>query len=395
MCHLSLSNFQGVLDMNKLLLSCVLFNLNWMFICSGSKYPVDISYMVADLKYSKEHGLKICEVQHGGLSATTGDTYISGKDGNISPMIANFFSQFPVKKWAAGLMYPPLKRSLEASEWNIQPSFKTLIKDPVFLECAISRPIDPFLVTSYAGIVYADMDVVRNFNFYYKACPGIIFINAVTFPYWIDKYKMSALFNLNGELKQYKADWRLYPKKYDSLLSERIQEEMPSEFYVIKPRTEFLANGVIVVSSSDLDNVLYIILEPSAILEKHPDKKYAYWFKNKDNTFLIEKYYTSDYLCFSLPLSENRSCQTECHYDATMRIAFILHYDGGKMTYRSLGGFWKLPSKALEEEGTLNETRISCCRPPFYAAVDPQLLKEVDAHMERAMLLLYEIMLNG
>lgn len=170
---------------------------------------------------------------------------------------------------------------------------------------------------------------------------------------------------------------------------------MPSEFYVIKPRGESLANGVIVVANRDLDGVLQMILDPSASLEKQSDKKYAYWRKNREDVFLIEKYYTSDCLCFSHPLSETMSYEGAYHYDATMRLAFILQYDGGNMTYHSLGGFWKLPSKALEEEGTLNEKMISCCKPPFYMAVDPELLKEVNAHMERAMLLLYEMMLNG
>jgi len=381
-----------MLSKNWLLLSCLLFNLNWIY--SEPKYPVDVSYLVSDLKYSREHGLKICEVQQGALSAVNGDLFISGEDGTISPRIADFFASFPMKKWAAGLLYAPLKRSFAAKEWGIQQSMKTLIKDPTFLECAVLPPRDPFSITSYAGIVYAAFDIVRNFNSYRQTYPGILFIDAVTLPYWRDKYKMNELFEHNEELKQYKADWRLYPKKYDSLLVERIQKEMPAEFYVIKPRGEFLANGVIVVANKDLDNVLQMILEPLASLEKHPDKKYAYWCKNREDTFLIEKYYTSDCLCFSHPLCEKASFEAEYHYDATMRLAFVLQSDEGKRTYHCLGGFWKLPAKALEEEGTLNEMRISCCAPPFYRPIDPELLKEVNAQMERAMLLLYEVMLN-
>lgn len=196
-----------------------------MLIYAESQYPVDVSYLVADLKYSQEHGLKICEVQHGALSAVQGDLYLSGEEGSIPPMIADFFALFPMKKWAAGLLYPPLKNSLAAKEWDIQQTMKMLLKDPAFLECAALPPVDPFSITSYAGIVYAACDVVRNFHSYCKAYPGILFIDAVTLPYWRDKYKMNALFDLNDELKQYKADWRLYPKKYDLLLSERIQKE--------------------------------------------------------------------------------------------------------------------------------------------------------------------------
>jgi len=380
--------------MKNLFLFCIILNLNWIFIFAQPTFSVDISYLVADLKYNQIDGVKICEIQHGALSAINGDLYISGENGTIPTMIADFFARFPIKKWAAGYIYQPLKRSFEEREWDVKQSFNKIIKDLTFLNNASLDPVNPFFITSYYGMVFADFNIVHNFNFYHKTYPGILFVNAATFPYWKDKYKMNALFNKNDELKKYKADWRLYEKKYNSLLSERIQNDMPSQFYVIKPRSEFLANGVIVVENKDLDNVLQMILKPSASLNKHPDKKYSYWLKNKDTSFIVEKYYQSDYLCFSSPLNQEISDQTEYHYDPTMRLAFILQYDGGEMSYHHLGGFWKLPSKALEEKQSLNETTISCCKAPFYNAVDPKTLREVDAHMQRAMLLLYEIMLN-
>lgn len=370
--------------MKKHFFFSILITLQGTTLVALSPYPADISYLVADIKYSKEHGLKICEVQHGSLSALEGDCYLSGGDGTIAPMIADFFDNLPLKKWAAGVIYPPLQRSLAAKGWNIVSSLQVLLKDPTFLSCAQLSPVDPWCMNSYAGIVYADYDVVRTIDFYRKAYPGILFVNAATFPYWRDKYAMNILFEGNDELKQYKAEWRLYPKKYDALLAKRIQKDLSAQRYVIKPRTECLANGIIVVESGELDTVLHMILEPRSVLEKHPDRKYAYWWKNKDNTFIIEKYYKSDYVRFS-----------RHHYDATMRVAFIMYYDEGKITYHFLGAFWKLPVKGLEEEGTLNEKRISCCKTPFYKAVDQELLKEVNTHMERGMFLLYENMIHG
>jgi hypothetical protein len=62
-----------------------------VFLYADSKYPADVSYLVSDLKYSQEYGLKICEVQHGALSAIDGDLYINGEEGSISPMIAAVF----------------------------------------------------------------------------------------------------------------------------------------------------------------------------------------------------------------------------------------------------------------------------------------------------------------
>lgn len=373
----------------------VLCTLYCAFISAEQKYPVDISYMVADLKYSQEHGLKICEVQHGALSAVRGDLYLSGGDGIISPMIANFFTRFPQKKWAAGFVYLPLQRSFAAKEWQIEQSLETVLKNSTFLACAAKRPIDPYSIASYAGIVYADFDLVRNFSRYRNAYPGILFLNAATFPYWQDKAKMNTLFDLNDELKQYKADWRLYPKNYDTQLSATIQKDIPSEFYVIKPQGEFSGHGVIVVAREDLDNVLHMILKPAASLAKHTDKKYAFWSKHKEDTFIVEKYYSSDYVAFLLPLiGSGLHGIEEYHYDGTIRFVFILHYDKGVMSYHGIGGFWKFPVKALEQEGTLNEKRTSCGKPPLYSVLDPALLVEINAQMEKAMLLLYEIMLS-
>ena len=160
----------------------MLFNFHETLISTMPEYPVDISCLVSDFKYSKEHGLKICEVQHCSLSAFGGDIYISGNDGTIAPKIAQFFNIFSITKWAAGLLYPPLQRSLTANDWNIEQSFNMLVKNPMFLECATLHPADPFSIDSYAGIVYADLDIVQNFNFYQKTYPGIFFMNAATLP---------------------------------------------------------------------------------------------------------------------------------------------------------------------------------------------------------------------
>lgn len=377
---------------------CFLLSLFVPLVYAEPKYPVDISYMVSDFKYSQKDGLKICEVQQGFLSALNGDRYVSGGDGNIPSMIAHFFDDFSMKKWVVRLNYQPLKNSLIEHGWEPKHSIKMLSKDPAFLKYAMLPPLDPFSIASYAGIVYATRDMARDLNFNQNSYPGILFIDAATLPYWVDKYKMNSLFNENAQLKEYKADWELHPKKYDPLLAGRIQESMPSELYVIKPRGAFLGNGVIVVANKDLDSVLQQILQPQFNLKKHPDKSYSFWWGNKDDTFLIEKHYTSDCLQFAHRLTEEAETPAlseggNYHYDATMRLAFILRYDRGHMTFHCLGGFWKLPCKALEEEGTLNEKRVSYGEFPFYRAIDPQLLEEVSAEMERAMLLLYNVML--
>lgn len=375
----------------RLFFSCILiylFIFNSTSLYAQTKHRADVSYLVVDFKYSKKDGIKICNVQHSPLSMSDGD-------GSLFPAVTDFFTHFQQKKkWAVDINYPPLKRNLAAKGWDIKHSFSTLLKDTTFLKYAALRPVNPSSINSYSGIVYGDFSSIRDFSLYQKAYPGILFINMATMSYLQDKYLMNELFEHNGELKQYKADWRLYPKKYTPYLSAKIQKDLPSDFYVIKPRTQALANGVIVGARHDLDTILKIILNPSSSLEKSPDKRFSYWEKNKDDTFLIEKFYKSDYIRVRHPLTDKDAKGYGYHYDATMRIAFILQDDKGKITYHSLGGLWILPNKALEEKGTLNEKRISHSESPFFRPVDPTLLQEVDAQMKKLMLLLYDKMLK-
>lgn len=371
-----------------------------MWVHAEPIYPVDISYLVADFKYSQEHGLKICEVQHGALSALNGDIFVAGENGTITPKFSDFFSQIPTNKWVAGLSKLPMRIRLHKDGWGLYRSFSMLTKNSTFHHASRNHPEDPSSIDSYSGIVYATTEIARDYKRYRNAYPGIIFMDAATVPYWIDKYKMNLLFDQNALLSECKAEWKLYPRRYDAFLSKRIQEDLPSELYVIKPRGAFKGNGVIIVASDELDEVLKTILEPTSQLKNHSNKHYSYWGKNRDTTFLVEKFYRSDYLNFSDRLSNDADAlpsQNEegYHYDATMRIAFILMYDKGQMSYQFLGGYWKLPSKALEENGTHNEKRISCGFPPFYRAVDPEILDEANAQLKVAMLLLYDIMLTG
>ena len=390
MVYLYLSNIQGVITMNFIVCTYLFLLLNIMLLHAEPQYPVDISYLIADCKYSKQDGLKICELQHGALSALGGDLCLSGDDGIIAPILADFFDQFPLNKWTTRSIYSPLQRSLAKKNWNIEQSLQTILHNQLFLAYADQAPGNKYSIDSYQGIVYADSEIVKNSDLYRNQYPGIIFLNAAILPYWNDKYSMSKLFDKDEELKQYKADWRLYPKQYSPDLAAQIQKDMPSELYVIKPRKETLANGVIVVSKHDLDTTLQSILQPHT--QKNLTREYAYWKTNQDNNFIIEKYYASDYI--TTPAHFNTRYNESNQYDATMRIVFVLEYNNGIMKYHPLGGFWKLPSKSLQEEGTLNQTRVSCCKPPFYDRIDAHIYQEVNEQMEKAMLLLYDIMLH-
>src|SRR5438105_280604 len=80
--------------------------------------------------------------------------------------------------------------------------------------------------------------------------------DAASRPYWIDKYKMTSLFNNHPLLATIKPEWGLYPKTYTPTLADQIIQDIPSDFFVIKPRGSFVGRGVIIVAKKNLDSTL-------------------------------------------------------------------------------------------------------------------------------------------
>lgn len=198
---------------------------------------MNISYMVADLKYNTIDGVKICEVQHGALSALSGDI-----NGSIVKNIANYFDQYDMLKWVSTTVYTPLRLELEKHGWISKP-LHSIISDSQFVYC-VDNHIN--------ALVYATIDIVNTkFNTLY---PSIIFLDLPTLPYWKDKYKMNSLIILH------KAEWVLlenYKNEYDKI--------------VLKPLHECMGRGIIVINDENKLNI-------------------------NSEKYLVEKYYPSDYL---------------------------------------------------------------------------------------------------
>lgn len=353
------------------------------------QYPADISYMVADLKYSKEHGLKICEIQHGILSTLIGDTMLNGENGLIPPQVIDVFKQFPAKKWS----YTPqiscqslLNVINNALDWKKAATFDLLMNDYEFAQTARKAPLDPSNVATYHGMLYVKPLTFTNYEQFQQSHPGILLIDAATHPYWIDKYKMTRLFASAPELAQVKPEWGLYAKVYTDMLAEQIQNDIGGDIFVIKPRGAFLGNGVIITSKEDLDHTLQYILNKSPALAADPDKSYRHWNKDSFDSFLVERYYPSDLI--HVAEHDNKL------FEPTMRAAFILIYNNHKIEFKFLGGYWLLPFKSVDEEGTLNERKKAYCKIPYFTQASESVLQEVQKSMEASIPVLYQQMLE-
>ncbi len=377
--------------MKKLLTFLLMFIQPAVIANSASiQYPADISYMVADLKYSKEHGVKICEVQHGVLSTFLGDVFLHGSEGTLCPLIAEVFAEFPLTKWGVGLpdVFAPLRRSLEKSaDWKVIPNLETVLQDPEFLQNASLPPDDPYNIASYRGMmIYSNPSKGMDVDEFHKEYPGILVIERPTAALWKDKYKMSLLFTRNPLLAHIKPEWGIYPKQYSSTLAAQIIEEIPSDAYVIKPRSAFLGNGIIITSNDDLDKTLKYILTDKPALRVNKDSSYNYWVRDSEDSFIVEKYYPSDPIAVA-------SLEDKL-FEPTMRVAFIMIYNNQQIDFRFLGGYWILPHKSLEEEGSLNDRKKAYCKTPYFAVASSEVLAEVQKELEGAIPLFYKEMLE-
>lgn len=376
----------------KKLLTFLFILIQPAVIANGSeeKYPVDISYMVADLKYSKEHGVKICEVQHGVLSTFLGDVFLHGRKGTLSPLIAEVFAEFPLTKWGVGLqdVFAPLRTSLEKSaDWKAMPNIEILMQDTEFIQNARLAPDNPYIIASYRGMVlFSKLPKSIDVEKFQKEHPGILVTDRPTAAFWKDKYKMSLLFTREPLLARIKPEWGIYPKQYSRTLAAQIIEEIPSDAYVIKPRGAFLGNGIIITSNDELDRTLKYILTDKTALRVNKDHSYNYWARNSEDSFIVEKYYPSD--AISVQSLEGKL------FEPTMRVAFIMLYNNRQIDFRFLGGYWILPHQSLEEEGSLNDRKKAYCKAPYFAAASSEVLAEVKKELEITMPLLYKEMLE-
>lgn len=364
----------------------ILFIFSLSLKLEASQYPVDVSFLVADLKYSKEQGVKICEVQHGTLSTFRGDRFLN--DGN--PVIANKFidhmSQYYEKSW--GLLYGISENDIRSRlqnhpSWEMKRQFKDLINDPEFQQQSKANVLDPFDLASYHGFVFFRKDTVKELEEFRRNYPGVVVVDAATHSYWIDKYKMSELFKRNSELATFKPRWNLYSKKDLPGLSHKIIQDLGGEVFVIKPRGAFLGNGVIIVSAEELDKTLRYIFGHSKELKKDTDRSYSHWYKDPFDTFLVEEFVESDPVVVD-----------EKVYHPTMRAAFILTYNKGEIDVDILWCYWLLPYLQVGEKGSLNELYKAYCSVPFFTKVDQTTRQSVEDELQVALSLLYKEMLH-
>ncbi len=356
---------------------------------AAEKYPVDVCYMVADLKYNAQQGVKICEIQQATLSLFNGDKFRSPEEDSIHQALLRTLSVYNKNGWvvADSLADKKLVAALANSPtWHAPQDIVALFSDDDFKQRAKQRPADPYDLASYQGFLYfswSQLQVIYDFE---ERLPGMVVMDKSSFPLWIDKYRMTRLFAEDELLAGLKPKWGNYKKRYTKNLATKIACDLACDTFVIKPRGNFMGKGVIITQKQDLDEVLRYIITKEGPLAEREDSAYAAWKNDAFDSFIVEEFIASDPI--KLPHLENKA------YQPTMRVAFVLVYNKGRHEVHFLGEYWKTPELSIDEPGDFMHKNKDICEPPYYLAVDAQTRQTVQDSLRTALPLLHRRMLE-
>lgn len=364
--------------------------LGLLYFCSlhgQAKYPVDVCYMVADLKYNARQGVKICEVQQASLSVFNGDTFRGEEEESIHKEILRTLSLYNNNGWivAGNIADKNLVSSL-ASLWHSPKDIMELVSNPNFMYEAKLLAADMYDMASYQGFLYINWFQLSAIHDFDTRFPGMIVLDKSSFPFWVDKYLMTKLFSEDPLLARYKPKWGNYKKKYTKELAAQIADDLECDMFVIKPRGECMGNGVIITPKEDLDDVLLYIITKKGKFAESQDAAYRSWKRDPFDSFIVEEFVASDPI--TIPHLDNKT------YQPTMRIAFLLVYNNHQHDVHFLGAYWKTPLCSLEEEGDFMLKNKDICEPPYYFRVDQKTMQAVHDELRIALPLLHSKMLE-
>lgn len=321
---------------------------------SGRRLPDDISFGVADMKYDGKQ-VKICEFGDGAFSAFVGYDLLYGT-GAMWKKFWKHLSRFYAPVW---LIDPAAS---EPDQWAIKgiDTFRSLhghlVSDLEQLKKNITRGKKGTLrkrlcIGKYKAIIFSmwrpKMQTISP-KAILKEFPSSLCVGKFTRTQMSNKRLSNKLFN-DQWMRQFRPACKLCPKKYTPTLAQSIIDELKADMFVIKPENSTLSQGVIAVTCDDLDAALRLILqEPERLNDESIEPAYKYWAHDKNDIFLVEAYAPSKII-----QAQGKS------FDATLRIAFCMHYIDGKPSVTILDGFWKFPAKSLDDKGSLIDKHIS------------------------------------
>jgi hypothetical protein len=316
-------------------------------------YPDEISFCIVDLKFDGST-IKICEFGEGVESKFKGYDTLFGK-GCLWAYLWDFLDKFNKPIWFIDQGLSKRDHREYAlhilTQHNAHPleNFQKLEALQDFKISQKHQSMNPGL-SNKTGFIVARNSVMANAaaTQFKKKYPTCIILGEVSNHFVRNKDTTCNLFK-GTEIESFVPKFNIYECKYTPALSKKIIADLGGQTFVIKPINASLGHGIIIVEKEDLDKTLHLIFNNKKDLKPYKnDMSYYYWFKTHGAKFLVEEYAPSKIITV-----ENKS------YDPTMRVVFCLLNNAGTIYVKFFDAYWKLPSKSLEDVGSLTEKHKS------------------------------------
>ena len=327
------------------------------------KLPHDISFCIADLKYNYPT-IKICEFGQATRSKFKGYEQLFG-EGKIWSLFWHYLAHLNLAS-----IFVEDKYNTRNKQWQQEMALTEFMRygghvttPSIFFHHVfgsikntrkrINSPQSNIIIYPHFSPTIGKCFLLQKNNL---SC----FLDFATEPYVNNKYATHKIM-CECSLHHYRPTCFLSSKYYTHTLAAKIQSTMPAEKYVIKPLNAAKGLGVIIINHTELDRTLKkLFAKKSAVQPKDP--LFSYWKKDRNTLFLVEEYVASKAITID-----------NLTYDPTMRIIFALRHQNGRIFVDFCDGYWKLPIKALNENGTLTEKHKSNINPhrSCSAKIDP------------------------
>lgn len=337
----------------------------------------DLSFIVIDLKYNKDQGVKICEMQPGSYSRFSGaDAF--GAVNVVPKAYCELLAKHQVPVYFTHPLFSKTKEEFINYGWRSVHSIDNLISK--ISDAPIGDPDNLSNFQCFFFSLNADPIIQR----YPSNFPQILFLDRAILPFSQNKYVMNCLFDSDEETKQLRPHWKCYRKGISNALVNAITNDFPGTLIVIKPLQSTMGRGVIILEKKDLKTTLdYIFNSDKETLLSDMERSYSHYAVDSSDYFIVEEFVHSD----PLYLGPNN-----LPYDCTMRIMAVLSYHQHAANIVFLTEYWYSPNKPIDPTYTLIQSHKA--KGTFFCKVDPKVTQEVKQQLRSSILKIYQKMLD-
>ncbi len=356
-----------------------------------SEHTPSIGFFSVDIKFDGEN-IKICEIGNGlyGVPLPSFSS-INGKKEILYTPYWDLFWLF-LKQFNLPILYigknttngAKTLRSVGGKTFKNIDAFRN-----VFTKNFTQSPtsVKTKKINDYSAILaYGGARNFGQINQLKKDFPNILFVNNFDALFHRQKDKIHEFFNCD-ELSFLRPRWTVYPHRYTATLAQIIQQDIPADYYILKPAMGRKAQGVVMIEKQHLDAALKNILQKTALNPTDNYKKEDWKKTLHQSTFIVEEYAPSKTIYHK-----------DKPYDPTLRAVFAVYYDSGKIGWNFFSCFWKKPPYSLNENVSLTDKHITksmigCTEPG--QEVEPKDMEKLKQIFDAIIPVMYEKMLLG